>query len=64
LSFTGWRKLEIFCDGRLVFLPLCLATILLKQLYVVWTNGRRVPEVCLYLLKNVPAFLESGLEEF
>jgi hypothetical protein len=58
------RETEIFLAGRPVLLLLCLATILLRQLYVVWTYGRRVPEVGLYLLKNVPVFLESGPEEF
>jgi len=64
LSITGWRKLEIFHGGRPALLQLCLATILLRQLYVVWTYARRVPEGGLYLLKNVPVFLESGVEEF
>lgn len=64
LSFTEWRKLKIFLGSRSALLQLSLAAILLRQPYVVWTYGRRVPEVGLYLLKNVPVFLESGHEEF
>jgi len=64
LSFTGWRKLKIFLGSRSALLQLCLAAILLRQLCVVWTYGRRLPELGLYLLKNVPVFLESGHEEF
>jgi hypothetical protein len=75
-SFTGWRKLEIFLGGKPTLLMLCLATILLRRVYVVWTYGRRTTEVGLslglevltlglrlYLLMIVPIFFESGLKE-
>jgi hypothetical protein len=38
---TGRRKLEIFLGGKPTLLMLCLASMLLRRLYVVWTYGRR-----------------------
>jgi hypothetical protein len=48
-SFRGRRKLEIFLGGKPTLLTLCLASILLRQPYVVWTSGRRATEVGLSL---------------
>jgi hypothetical protein len=42
---TGWRKLDIFLGSRPTPAMLCLANVLLRRPYVVWTNGRRATEV-------------------
>jgi hypothetical protein len=48
-SFTGRTKPEIFLGGKPMLLMLCLASILLRRPYVVWTYGRRATEVGLSL---------------
>jgi hypothetical protein len=51
-SFTGRTKLDIFLGGKPKLL-MCLASMLLRRPYVVWTYGRRATEVVVSLSLEV-----------